>query len=100
MLQSLKPTFCCAESGVCHGDPDALQSFYSENGNIRINGSNAAIDGILYAPKGEIRFNGARQTINGRVIGNIVTFNGNGISIHGGTQELKSIPKAFVKLKK
>lgn len=73
---------------------------YSKNGNIIINGSGADIDGILYAPNGSIILNGSNQTINGRVIGNVVTFNGSGTSIIGGTNELNSLPSYGVKLER
>lgn len=66
--------------------------FYSINGDININGSNANLDGILYAPNGKITLNGSNQTINGRVIGNQVRFNGSNSSIIAGVKELESIP--------
>lgn len=72
--------------------------FYSKNGDITINGSHAAFDGILYAPNGRITMNGSNQTVNGRVIGNTVTFNGSHLRIIGGTNELKSLPASGVKL--
>ena len=72
--------------------------FYSQNGDITINGSNAKLDGILYAPKGSVTMNGSNQTVNGRIIANTVTFNGSNLNIIGGTNELKSLPTYGVKL--
>jgi Flp pilus assembly protein TadG len=72
--------------------------FYSQNGNITINGSDAVLDGIVYAPKGNITMNGSHQTVYGRVIGNTVTFNGSHLDVISGTNELKSLPSSSVKL--
>lgn len=74
--------------------------FYSKNGNITINGSSIALDGIVYAPNGTINMNGSSQTVNGRVIGDKLTFNGSSYRIIGGTNELKSLPSSSVKLTK
>lgn len=86
-------------SNLNQSSDDAV-CFYSKNGNITINGSNAELDGILYAPKGSIIMNGSNQTVNGRVIGNTVTVNGSGLSIIGGSDDLKSLPSHGVKLVK
>ena len=74
--------------------------FYSETGNIIVNGSNSEIHGIVYAPKGTVIFNGANQTVYGRVIANNVIFNGSGINVIGGTDDLKSLPSSGVRLTK
>ena len=71
---------------------DDAVCFYSQSGNIIINGSNAALDGILYAPGGSIIMNGSNQTVNGRVIADAVTINGSGLSIISGSGELASLP--------
>jgi Flp pilus assembly protein TadG/phage baseplate assembly protein gpV len=73
---------------------------YSKTGNIKVNGSSAEVDGILYAPGGNITMNGSSQVVHGRVIGNSVTLNGSSIQIIGGTTELNSIPSSYVKLVK
>lgn len=86
-------------SNLNESSDDAV-CFYSKNGDITINGSHAAFDGILYAPNGSITMNGSNQTINGRVIADTVTFNGSNLSINGGTGELKSLPSHGVKLVK
>ena len=72
--------------------------FYSQNGDITINGSHAVLDGILYAPEGSITMNGSHQTINGRVIGDTVAFHGSNLTITSGTNELSSLPSQGVKL--
>ena len=72
--------------------------FYSKNGSIIVNGSNAELSGIVYAPNGTIALNGSQQTIYGRVIGQNITFNGSGITIIGNANDLKSIPSTGVKL--
>lgn len=74
--------------------------FYSQNGDITINGSHAVFDGILYAPNGNITMNGSHQTVNGRVIGDEVRFNGSSLNIIGGTGELRSLPSKGVRLVK
>lgn len=55
--------------------------FYSQNGNIIINGSGSEIYGSLYAPNGQIIFNGSNVKVHGRVIGKYINFNG-GISVY------------------
>ena len=72
--------------------------FYSENGDITINGAHAELDGLVYAPKGTIRMNGSHQTVNGRVIGNAVTFNGSDYNFTAGADDLDSLPKSGVTL--
>lgn len=84
-------------SNLNYSSTDAV-CFYSQNGDITINGSNATLDGILYAQKGNITMNGSHQTINGRVIGNTVTFNGSYLSVISGDNELNSLPSSSVKL--
>lgn len=66
--------------------------FYSQNGNITINGSNATLDGIVYAPNGSVTMNGSHQTINGRVISDTIVFNGSNLRIISGITELESLP--------
>jgi uncharacterized Zn-binding protein involved in type VI secretion len=66
--------------------------------DIKINGNNITIDGILYAPHGSIRFNGNNITINGKVIGNTVRFNGNNISINGDSSSVISLPGGGIRL--
>ena len=72
--------------------------FYSENGNITINGAHAELDGLVYAPKGTISMNGSHQTVNGRVIGNKVNFNGSNYNFTAEPGDLDSLPKSGVTL--
>lgn len=72
--------------------------FYSQSGNITVNGSGSVFDGILYAPNGTITMNGSSQTVNGRVIGNKVTINGSSLRIISGSNELSSLSTSGVKL--
>ncbi|MDD2402447.1 MAG: pilus assembly protein TadG-related protein [Clostridia bacterium] len=72
--------------------------FYSQNGDIIINGAHTKLNGIVYAPNGRIIMNGTKQTVNGRVIGNEVVLNGSNMSIISGTSELESLPTGSVKL--
>lgn len=76
---------------------DAL-AFYSRNGDITLNGSNATIDGIVYAPHGDITMNGSNQTVHGRVIGNTVTINGSSFTVASSTNDLKALPSSGMKL--
>lgn len=71
---------------------DDAVCFYSQNGNIIINGSNAELSGIVYAPNGSIIMNGSNQTVKGRVIGKNLTFNGSGLTVAGSPGDLRSIP--------
>lgn len=61
-------------------DSDDAICLYSEK-DIKVNGNNIVINGILYAPNGEISLNGNNITVNGKVIGNTVKINGNEINI-------------------
>lgn len=72
--------------------------FYSETGNITLNGSDATIDGILYAPNGRISFNGSNSTVNGRVIGNKIAINGSSFRAVSGADDLDCLPASSVKL--
>lgn len=72
--------------------------FYSKNGNIIINGSNAVLSGIVYAPNGTITMNGSNQTVYGRVIGEQDTINGSSLNIISSTNDYKSLPLSGVKL--
>lgn len=72
--------------------------FYSKSGNITINGSNAVLNGMVYAPNGTVTMNGSNQTVYGRVIGNKVTINGSNLNITSGDKDLKSLPFGGVKL--
>ena len=84
-------------SNLTNTSDDAV-CFYSINGDITVNGSNAELDGIVYAPNGAIRMNGSGQTINGRVIGETVNFNGSDIWIVAEAGDLDCLPEHSVKL--
>ena len=71
---------------------------YSKSGYIRVNGSSAEVDGILYAPTGNITLNGSSQIVHGRVVGSTVTLNGSSIQIIGSSSDLDCLPKTYVKL--
>ena len=66
--------------------------YYSQNGNITINGNNITIDGILYAPKGYIHINGNNITVNGRIVANTVQINGSNFRVNGATNPVISLP--------
>ncbi|NLI53449.1 MAG: hypothetical protein GX417_03905 [Clostridiales bacterium] len=72
--------------------------FYSETGDITINGSGSELDGVLYAPNGTITMNGSGQTVNGRVIADKVNFNGSGLQIISGSNDLGFLPSSSVRL--
>lgn len=71
---------------------------YSQNGNIRMNGSGAQIDGILYAPGGAVTMNGSSQTVHGRVIAKTVNMNGSGTTVTASTADMNCLPSSYVKL--
>lgn len=73
---------------------------YSKNGDIRINGSSAEVDGVLYAPAGSIMMNGSSQIVRGRIIGNTTMINGSNIQIIGSSSDLDCLPRSYVKLVK
>ena len=70
--------------------------FYSQNGNIRVNGSHSTIEGILYAPNGDIQTSGSNQTINGRIISNTVTTVGSGLIVKSDPSDLVGL-KSIIK---
>lgn len=76
---------------------DAL-CFYSKTGNISITGSNAVVNGILFAPKGTVAITGSSVTINGRVIADKVSITGSNCKIISGVSDIGSLPKSTVKL--
>lgn len=80
-----------AEDAVC---------FYSKSGNIYVNGADSVIRGILYAPNGNIIMNGSNEKIYGRVIGNVVIFNGGDLKVISGSSDLAGLPSSGVKLVK
>ncbi|MDD2212706.1 MAG: pilus assembly protein [Clostridia bacterium] len=84
-------------SNLNNSSDDAV-CFYSQKGDIIINGENIKLNGIVYAPRGSITMNGAHQTVHGRVIGKEVAFNGSNNRIISGTSELASLPAGSVKL--
>ena len=51
--------------------------FYSENGDIIVNGLCSEIHGSLYAPNGRIIFNGIAVKVYGRIIAQNINVNGN-----------------------
>jgi len=81
-----------------YSSPGDAICFYSENGNIIFNGANSEIHGIIYAPKGTVIFNGANQTVYGRVIANNIIFNGSGLTVVSGSEDLQSLPVQSIKL--
>jgi hypothetical protein len=68
--------------------------FYSQNGNIYINGDSIVLDGLVYAPNGNIIMNGSNQTINGRVIADKVTFNGSNYKFIANADDLDCLPSS------
>ncbi len=86
-------------NGSClYSAPDDAVCFYSNNGNIIFNGSNAEIHGIIYAPNGTVIFNGSNQTVYGRIIAKNLIFNGSGLTVVAGNEELKSLPSKGARL--
>jgi Flp pilus assembly protein TadG len=84
-------------SNLVNSSSDAV-CFYSANGDIRVNGSNAELYGLVYAPNGDIRMNGSNQTIHGRVIADTITFNGSNTWIAAGANDLDSLPGYSLRL--
>ncbi|NLO38591.1 MAG: hypothetical protein GX115_03830 [Ruminiclostridium sp.] len=84
-------------SSLYSAPSDAI-CFYSETGNIIFNGANSEIHGIIYAPNGTVIFNGAKQTVYGRVIAKNIIFNGTGLTVISGSDDLDSLPIQAVRL--
>jgi len=72
--------------------------FYSKNGNITVNGSSYALNGVLYAPNGRIIINGSSITINGSVIGNQVLINGSSFKVDRTNHPITSLPGNHIQL--
>jgi len=79
-------------NSITHTGASGQVCYYSQNGDININGNNITIDGILYAPNGNIHINGNNITINGRIIGNTVQINGSYFRVNGATNPVISLP--------
>ncbi|MDR3559883.1 MAG: pilus assembly protein TadG-related protein [Negativicutes bacterium] len=80
-------------NSITHTGDSGQVCYYSQNGDITINGNNITIDGILYAPKGYIHINGNNITINGRVIANTVQINGSYFTANGAGFPVISLPQ-------
>lgn len=63
----------------------------SETGNITINGSQADIKGIIYAPKGTVTINTAKFNMTGRIIANKIILSGSICNISKGEDDLELI---------
>ncbi len=81
-------------NNITHTGASGQVCYYSQNGDITINGNNITIDGILYAPKGAIHINGNNITINGRIVANTVQINGSGLRVNGAANPVTSLPTA------
>lgn len=76
---------------------------YSRNGNIKINGTNINMNGIIYAPNGTVSFNSNIANINGRIFADKINFSGSIFNVTGsdsdwellGTKTLISKTYAF-----
>ena len=56
---------------------------YSRNGNIKINGTNINMNGIIYAPNGTVAFNSNIADINGRIFADKINFSGSIFNVTG-----------------
>ncbi|NTW56053.1 MAG: hypothetical protein HGB20_03275 [Chlorobiaceae bacterium] len=83
-------------SGVSSGNNQVC--FYSKDGDIIINGSSYALNGVLYAPNGRIIINGSGVTVNGSVVGEEITINGSGFNIDRTNYPITSLPGSNVLL--
>jgi hypothetical protein len=72
--------------------------FYSKNGNITVNGSNFALNGVLYAPNGRIIINGSSIKVNGSIVGNQVLINGSSFTVDRTGYPITSLPGSHVQL--
>jgi len=55
---------------------------YSSDGNIRVQGTNLTINGIIYAPEGTVEINAKNITVNGAVIAKNVELNGTDLKMN------------------
>lgn len=63
----------------------------AENGNITLNGSKFAINGVLYAPNGCVTINAHEATINGRILAKKVCLNGTYFNLCAGDHDFDKI---------
>jgi Flp pilus assembly protein TadG len=85
-------------NNITHTGDGGQVCYYSQNGDININGNDITIDGILYAPNGSIHINGNNITINGRIIGSTVQINGSNFTVNGATNPVTSLPSTSVQM--
>ena len=83
-------------SGMSSGNSQVC--FYSKNGNIYINGSSYALNGVLYAPNGSIFINGSSITINGSIVGKQVNINGSSFKVDRTDYPITSLPESHIQL--
>ncbi|MBQ4060044.1 MAG: cellulose binding domain-containing protein [Lachnospiraceae bacterium] len=67
----------------------------SENGNITLNGSNIALNAVLYAPNGCVYINASNVNINGRIIAKQICINGSRININAGPYDYDMLTFLF-----
>ena len=65
------------------------------NGNITLNGSDIALNAVLYAPNGCVSINANHVTLNGRIIAKQVRINGTLINIQTGPYDLDMLDFLF-----
>ena len=70
---------------------DSRVLIMSKNGNITLNGSDMALNAILYAPNGCVTINTARLNLNGRIIAKKVNINGSDININAGPDDYEML---------
>ena len=83
-------------SGMASGNSQVC--FYSKNGDININGSSYALNGVLYAPNGHIYINGSSITVNGSIVGDQVNINGSSFTVDRTDYPITSLPGSQVML--
>ena len=67
----------------------------AENGSITLNGSDIALNAVLYAPNGCVNINANHVTLNGRIIAKQVRINGTLINIHAGPYDFDMLDFLF-----
>lgn len=85
-------------SSIQYATNDTSVCIYSENGDIKINGSNIDVYGILYAPNGLVQLNGSSIRIHGAVIANEIKLAGSSFEIIHDPDASRAVPEGFVAL--
>lgn len=70
---------------------DSAAIFYSEDGNITVQGTKLVLNGIFYAPNGTVELNAKELTVNGAIVAKKVELNGTRLTVNEMGSEYTSL---------